>query len=60
MKITIYDALCRKVEEFNEASKGPGIYEPTWKPKNDVASGMYFFKVDADGKSAVKKMIFQK
>lgn len=60
VKITIYDALCRKVEEFNEGSKGPGIYEATWKPGNGVASGMYFFKVDADGKAAIKKMIFQK
>jgi len=60
VKITIYDALCRKVEEFNEGSKGPGIYESTWKPRKDVSSGIYFFKVKADGKSAIKKMILQK
>jgi len=60
VKITIYDALCRKVEEFDEGSKGPGIYESTWKPRKDVSSGIYFFKVKADGKSAIKKMILQK
>ena len=48
----------------DEGQKAAGRYEVTWNGKGrtgeDVASGIYFYKVEAGDQKAVRKMLLLK
>jgi glucuronoarabinoxylan endo-1,4-beta-xylanase len=60
--VTIYDILGRVVRRFNVSLQSAGLHNILWDGRNnlgeEVASGVYFYRLSADGESQVKKMIF--
>jgi hypothetical protein len=59
VNITIFDVLGRAVEVLANETLKPGTYEAKWDASN-YASGMYFYKVQADAFTMTKKMILTK
>jgi hypothetical protein len=64
VELSVYDLLGQKIAALVNESQGPGHYQVTWHGMDDsgraVASGMYFYKLTADGKSSSKRMTFLK
>jgi glucuronoarabinoxylan endo-1,4-beta-xylanase len=62
IQVTIYDILGRVVRKFNVGQQYVGLHNVLWDGHNNlgqtVASGIYFYKLNADGESQVKKMVF--
>jgi glucuronoarabinoxylan endo-1,4-beta-xylanase len=62
VRITIYDVLGRAVRTFNVGQQSTGLHGVLWNGRGDlgerVASGVYFYRLDAGGESRVGKMIF--
>jgi hypothetical protein len=57
--LKIYDILGREVETLVNELKGPGNYKVIWKPKV-LASGIYFYRINAGEFSSKRKMIYLK
>ncbi|MCP4580393.1 MAG: T9SS type A sorting domain-containing protein [candidate division Zixibacteria bacterium] len=57
--IDIYDILGRKVETLINGNQPAGHHQVTWNAR-DMATGMYFYKLNADNFSETKKMIMLK
>lgn len=57
--LRIYDILGREVVTLVNDKLDPGTYEVDWNGSN-VSSGLYFYKMDANGFSATKKMVLIK
>jgi len=62
VRVTIYDILGRVVRKFNVGWQSVGTHNVLWDGRNNsgqtVATGIYFYRLYADGESQVKKMIF--
>ena len=59
VKANIYNLKGEKVAEITDAYLSPGVYRSKWDGKNDngkyVASGVYLFKLEQEGKRAKVK-----
>ena len=55
VKIEIFDMLGRLVETLEDGEKPAGRYRVIWDA-SDVSSGIYFYKITADGFIDIKKM----
>jgi len=64
VSIKIYNAMGQLVSVLKDGRTEPGRYSITWDGKNrtgeHVSSGVYFYKMEADQYSAVKKMLVVK
>ena len=62
--LTIYDILGRSIRTLVSETKAAGSYNVTWNGKNDqgqqLASGLYFYNLQAGEFSATKKMMLHK
>ena len=62
VKVEIYDVLGREVRSFNVGVQTAGAYGVVWDGKNAlgrvVTPGVYFYRMQAEGKALVKKMVF--
>jgi len=62
VKVTIYDILGRVVRKFNVGWQSAGAHSILWNGLNNtgqkVATGVYFYRLHADGEPQVKKMVF--
>ena len=62
--LAIYDILGRKIRTLVSETKAAGSYNVTWNGKNNqgqpLASGLYFYKLQAGEFSATKKMMLLK
>lgn len=62
IQVTIYDILGREVRNFSVGFQTAGFHNILWDGKSSsgqrVATGVYFYKLLANGKSQVRKMIF--
>lgn len=62
VQLTIYDVLGKVVRKFNVGPQGTGYHNVLWDGRNSsgskVANGIYLYRLQADGKSQVRKMIF--
>lgn len=62
VRITIYDILGRAVRTFSVGQQSVGLHSVLWNGRGDlgerVARGVYFYRLDADGESRVRKLIF--
>ncbi|UCH85312.1 MAG: T9SS type A sorting domain-containing protein [Candidatus Latescibacterota bacterium] len=62
--LTVYDVDGRLVKTLVNGTKGPGTFTATWEGKNDngepVASGVYFYRLNAGSYAQTKKMVFLK
>ena len=60
VKLVVYDLLGKEVRVIVNEQKEPGNYEVTFNAGN-LASGMYFYKLNVEGKfNSVKKMLLVK
>jgi hypothetical protein len=61
IRVKIYDAQGREVEVLVDGIKGPGLHSVTWDGCNNmgerVASGVYFYKIEAGAFTATRKML---
>ena len=64
VELVIFNIKGQKVKTLVEGSQPAGSYNVTWngKDENDrsVSSGLYFYKLNSSGKTAVKKMLLLK
>ena len=62
VKVTIYDILGRVVKKFTVGVQSLGTHSIVWDGTNNfgkkIATGIYFYRLQADGGSQVKKMVF--
>lgn len=62
IEVTIYDILGREVRKFNVGQQSTGLHNVLWNGRNNfgqkVASGIYFYRLSANGESQVKKMVY--
>jgi hypothetical protein len=58
-KITVFDVLGREVETLVNQQLQPGTYEVDWNASN-FSSGVYFYKLETNRFSNVKKMVLVK
>ena len=59
VKVIIYDALGTQLEVIADDVKSAGTYNVTWNASN-YASGVYFYKLEADNFVQVRKMVLMK
>ncbi len=59
IRLTVFDALGRSVEVLEEGLKSAGNYSVTWDASNR-ASGVYFYKLEANGQVFTQKMLLIK
>ncbi|MCH7658760.1 MAG: T9SS type A sorting domain-containing protein [Bacteroidetes bacterium] len=59
VKITIHDITGRLVETLVNDRKDVGYYSIKWNAEN-VDSGIYFYRIDAEGFSSIKKCVVVK
>lgn len=59
VSIKIYDLIGREVATLVNELKQPGYYEAIFNG-NNLASGVYFYRIEADNYNAVKKMVLMK
>ena len=59
VRLTVYDVLGREVAQLSNGMHEAGRYSVVWNATN-VASGMYFFRLEADRFTAVRKMLLMK
>ena len=61
VRITVYDALGRKVRTLVDATQEPGEHTARWDGCNQrgerVTSGVYFYNMEAGGFAATRKML---
>jgi hypothetical protein len=61
VSIKVYNAMGQLVRILVDGTKSPGEYAIRWNTKNEnggsVASGIYFYRMDAGAFSATKKML---
>ena len=61
VRVTIYDILGRVVRKFSVGAQTPGIHSIIWNGRNNfgasVAAGIYFYRLQVNGESFVKKMV---
>jgi glucuronoarabinoxylan endo-1,4-beta-xylanase len=62
VKVTIYDVLGREIRTFHVGLQSVGPHGVVWDGRNDfgrtVAPGVYFYRLQAQGETQVKKMLF--
>ncbi len=61
VRVTIYDILGRVVRKFSADAQAAGIHSIIWNGRNNfgvkVATGIYFYRLQANGETLVKKMV---
>jgi cyclomaltodextrinase / maltogenic alpha-amylase / neopullulanase len=57
--LAVYDVLGREVETLVNEVRSPGAYSTPWNAAG-LASGIYFYRLEAAGRSFVKRMMFLK
>ena len=64
VKLVVFDALGREVNELVSGIYTPGSYNVVWNGVdyngNEMSSGMYFYRLDAGDFTQTKKMLFMK
>jgi hypothetical protein len=56
-RLTVYDQLGREVETLVDGIVAPGGHEVVWTAKN-LASGVYFYRLQVGSSSVSRKMLF--
>ena len=64
VSIIIYDLMGREIKTLVKQVSAPGRYSVNWNGRNQfgkqIASGMYFYRMETPGFQSVKKLIFLK
>jgi len=57
--IKVFDILGREVAIVADQFYSPGLYNVTWRP-NNIAGGVYFYQMKANGFTQTRKLLFLK
>ena len=64
VKLAIYNALGQRIAVLAQGRRGAGYYRAVWDGRDEigreVASGIYFVRMSAEGFTAVRKMMVLK
>ena len=64
VSLVIYNALGQQVRNLYSGNVQPGTHRYTWNGTNDagnpVTSGVYFYKLNVDNQSSVRKMVLMR
>lgn len=64
VRVAVYNLLGQEVATLDDGVQRAGVYETAWQGVDawgrPVASGVYFYRITADGLSATRKMILLK
>ncbi len=64
VRLSIYDAGGRLVRDLVDGTRGPGPHDVVWNGKDGagstVSSGMYFVRLESDGKVTSRKIVLLK
>ena len=64
VEVTIFDIQGRKIRELERTTRNAGSYAVVWDSRDDagrsVATGVYFYRVQFNGSSLVKKLLLIK
>ncbi len=64
MRLTVFNLLGQKIRTLADEVKPAGMHSVVWAGTNEmgqpVPSGVYFYRLDTDGKTDVKKMILMR
>jgi len=64
VSLRVYDVDGRLVRRLVDTAEGPGFCSVTWEGQNDagepVASGVYFYRLEAGARTETKKMVMLK
>ena len=64
VRLEVYDMMGRRVATLVNGSLSAGRYEATWNARSDagnqVASGVYLYRIQAGSFKAVKRMVLMK
>lgn len=64
VRLTIYNLLGQKVRSLVDATQATGSYEVRWDGRDEagrrLATGVYLYRLEANGFSAVRRMVFLK
>jgi len=64
VRLTVYDVSGRLVTTLVDETRGAGRYDVTWDGRDaaqrQVSSGVYFYRIDADGFVETKRMVLLK
>ena len=64
VRLEVFDVLGRRVRVLAEGSHEPGFYRVTWDGSDEtgaqVGSGVYLYRLQADGRSQVRRMLLVK
>jgi len=56
VRLTLYDVLGRRVQVLARGQKRAGFHRVQWSGARKLASGIYFYRLQAGGETTVKKM----
>jgi hypothetical protein len=59
VSLKVYDVLGREIATLINEKKQPGVYEVEFNA-SQLSSGIYFYKLQTENHSSVKKMIYLK
>jgi uncharacterized repeat protein (TIGR01451 family) len=59
VSVKIYDVMGREVATLVNGIQPPGIHETAWRPQ-EMASGIYFYRITAGRFSSVQRMLYLK
>jgi hypothetical protein len=64
VRLTVYDLAGRQVNTLHDGNQQAGHYQIIWDGKDSrgaqAASGVYFYRLEAEGKSVTKRMVMLK
>ncbi len=60
VKVSLFDITGRYVETVMDKPLSAGVHDLTWTPRHDLANGIYYLRLDADGEQQSRKFIMMK
>jgi len=60
VRLSIYDILGREIDVLVNESQTAGNYRVCWRADNDIASGVYYYRLQTDEATISKRMVLTK
>jgi hypothetical protein len=59
VKVKVYNSVGQEIAILLDETQSPGVYQLEWTAKN-IASGVYFYKIETNKFNSIKKMLLVK
>ena len=61
MRLAVFEVTGRRVRDLVRSTLGPGVHRAVWDGRDArgerLGSGIYFYRLEAQGSSVVRKMV---